>query len=518
MKLSKYIILAAVAVFLGACDNGFEEMNTNPYGLTTIDPALLFANAVRTTHPGQWEGEQTIVQQFLNAYDLGATSGFNFNLDNNNFNNPKWNTNYETPVKLLVQAIALAEENGANVNLMSMMRIWKAYVFMTLVDTYGDVPYSQSGKAYLEVNYFPAYDDDQAIYEDLYNELRAASAALDPAASYVPEDILYGNSSATPAATAAVQTAKWRKLANSLLLRLGMRYSKVNQGKAAEIVSEAVDAGVMESNADDAYLRFSTVYTNQLNQGPRTINPRYYYMAEPFVNFLKETEDPRAKYIVGKYVEPNNAPSETPDVTLTNQFGFPVGYNQNTITTHPDYRGTAGQGFNYSQLNFRVVGSAVAPILFVTHSQTKLLMAEAAQRGWISGSAQQYYEEGIRASMEEWSLYPNTPDVAITEEETEAYLSQPEVAFDAGNAIEQINTQYWVSNVANGAESFANFRRSGYPVLTPNPANGGLTGGGFVRRMAYPDDESSENESSYQAAVAAIGGDNLTTRVFWDIP
>lgn len=517
MKTIRYFILTSIALlFLGGCDKGFEELNKNPYGVEKLDPALLFANVERTTHPGFWEGEQTIVQQFLNAYDLGATSGFNFNLDNNNFNNPKWNTNYENPVKLIVQAITLAEQEPARVNLMSMMRIWKAYIFMTLVDTYGDVPYSEAGRAYLDGNFFPKYDDDELIYEDLYTELTSAIGALDPAADYVAEDLFYGKSSLQPAGNATAQVAKWEKLGNSILLRLGMRYSKIDPDKAEDIVAEAVAGGVMDSNADDALLVFNSVYPNQLNQGPRTINPRYYYMAEPFVNQLKATSDPRAQYIVGKYADPNNAPNTTPDVTLANQVGFPVGYDQDEILNHPDYQGTAGSGFNYSQLNFSVVGSANAPVFFVTHSQTKLLMAEAAHRGWIGGTAQQFYEEGVRASMDQWSLYPNTPDVAISIADQDTYLSHVDVAYNDTDALELINTQYWISNIANGAESFANFRRSGFPALTPNPANGGLSGGGFVRRMAYPDEESSENEASYQAAVAAIGADDLTTRVFWD--
>jgi hypothetical protein len=515
------ILLSASFLVLGGCDNGFEELNTNPYGITKMTPGLLFANAVRVTHPGTWEGEQTIVQQFLNAYDLGATSGFNFNLDNNNFNNPKWTTNYENTIKFLVPALALAEEEPQpNVNLISMIRIWKAYVFMTLVDTYGDVPYYEAGRGYIDQNFFPVYDDDEEIYEDLYLELTDAVAALDPAGVYVREDLLYGASAAVPAAKADVQAAKWKKLGNSLLLRLGMRYSKKDEAKAKKIVLEAFNGGVMESNADNAYVRFNSVYPNQLNQGPRGTNPRYYYLAEPFVDQLKETADPRAKYIWGKYAEPNDAPnaSSVADVTPANQFGFPVGYNQNTIDEHPDYKGVAGQGFAYSQLNFQVLGSASAPVFYVTHAQTKLLLAEAAYREWIGGSAQQYYEEGVRASMEEWSLFPNTPSVAVTAEEQDDYLAQPGVAYDDADALELIGIQYWIASVANGAESFANFRRTGFPALTPNPANGGLSGGGFARRMAYPDDESSENEEAYRAAAEAIGGDNLTSRVFWDKP
>ncbi|MFC6102103.1 SusD/RagB family nutrient-binding outer membrane lipoprotein [Olivibacter domesticus] len=512
MKKIKYFLalLGSICFSLSSCDKNFETINTNEYGVTNIDPALLFSNAERLTHVGAWEGEQTIVQQFVNAYNLGATAGFNFNEDNNNFNIPKWNSCYENAVKLLVEAIQMAQETPERVNLMSMMRIWKAYVFMTLVDTYGDVPYSEAGKAYQQIIFYPVYDDDRVIYEDLYNELKSAVANMNPAADYVTEDFFYGATG-----SAAAQVVKWKRLGNSLLLRLGMRYSKVDPEKARAIVQEAVDGGVMESNDDDAYMIFTNAYNSTLNDGA-VVNAYYYYLAEPFVNQLKSTNDPRAKYIAGKYADPNAVLSSVPDVTLTNQFGFPVGYDQNNVAQHPNFRGRAGTGFNYSQLNYAIIGNPFAPLFYITHSQTKLLMAEAAYRNWISGSPQAYYEEGIRASMDQWSLYPNTPDRAISEEEKESYVRDPLVAFNTNNALELINTQYWVSNIGNGTESFANFRRSGFPALTPNRYNNNLNGG-FVRRMAYPNDEMSENPNNYQAVVAAMGGDNLSVRVFWDI-
>src|SRR5690606_24309525 len=99
----------------------------------------------------------------------------------------------------------------------------------------------EAGRAYLDANFTPVYDDDADIYDDLYNELTSASAALSPSGDEVPEDLIYGG-----------DIAKWKKLANSLLLRLGMRYSKLNSARAEDIVSEAFNAGVMETNDDDA--------------------------------------------------------------------------------------------------------------------------------------------------------------------------------------------------------------------------------------------------------------------------
>ena len=90
------------------------------------------------------------------------------------------------------------------------------------------------------------------------------------------------------------------------------------------------------------------------------------------------------------------------------------------------------------------------------------------------------------------------------------------MAYNSTDALELINTQYWIVNLRNGTESYANFKRSGYPVLSPNLSNNNLNGG-FARRMSYPDREASANAQNYADAAAGIGGDNLLSRVFWDV-
>ena len=516
-RLTCSILLGASLIGLSSCDEGFEEMNKNPYALTSINPGLLFSNAQQLTFPGSWEGEQTVVQQFVNAYNTGATAGFNFNEDNNTFNISRWDGTYNGPIKLLEQVISLVKDDPTRSNLYNQVRIWRAYNFMGLVDTYGDVPYSQAGKAYLNGAFYPKYDKDQTIYEDLYNEVKTATAALDPAKDLVKEDMLFGT-----AASATVQTAQWKKLGNSLLLRLGMRYSKLDPNKAKTIVQEAFNGGVMQANTDNALIAFSSTYNNQLNNGPRTQNPYFYYLAEPFVTYLKTNTDPRLKYISGKYSDPNQVLALTPDTTTASQVGFPVGYDQTSVLKYADYKGTKGTGQNYSQLNYSVFGSAIAPVFYITNAQTKLLLAEAAVRGWLSGlsgaqTAQQYYEAGVKASMDEYSLYPNVPNPAIPVSTQNSYLTKPNIAYSEAKALELINTQYWVASLGNGGEAFANFRRSGFPALKPNGYNNNLQGG-FVRRFPYPNEESSRNSASYQEAVARMGADNLTTRVFWDKP
>ncbi|MFL5808529.1 MAG: SusD/RagB family nutrient-binding outer membrane lipoprotein, partial [Flavisolibacter sp.] len=442
---------------------------------------------------------------------------------------PKWDQSYaggangnNAPIKNMMQAMSLLGENTTRINLKSMIRIWKAETYMGLVDDYGDIPYTDAGKAVSDGIFYPKYDDDAAIYDDLYKEIKDAVAALNPSGDYVSADLFYGANAQplTKTAIAADQVAKWKKLGNSLLLRLGMRYSKVNPTKAATIVAEAFAGGVMTSNADNAYVKYDgTLYTQADNATLRNFS-QFNYAAEPFVNQLKSTKDPRAKFILGNFANPGNVSGDpNPDTVLANQFGVPIGVTDAQITAPGSpYRGARGGGLNYSQFNIWKIASPAAPDFYVTYAQTSLLLAEAAKRGWVPGgdaTAKTYYENGIKADMAAYSLYPQTTPIPASE--MDGYLLQPAVAYNATDALKLINTQYWIVNLRNGTEAFANFRRSGFPVLSPNLFNNKLNGG-FARRMSYPDVEASTNTANYNAAVAAIGGDKLTSKVFWDTP
>jgi hypothetical protein len=529
LKQVIYAFAAAGVLLLSGCDKDFVEINTDPFAITKLDPALLFAGAQRT-YTGGWESENTIVQQFVVPYNEGATLGFNFNEDIDGQQTGSWNQ-YTGAIKHFVHILNLLDGTTDRVNLQSMVRIWKVQVMMDIVDHYGDVPYSQAGLAAIkgEEFFFPKYDNDEEIYEDLYTELTDAISKLDPAGDFVSADLFYGLKAKYPTQDAAAQVAKWKKLGNSLLLRLGMRYSKVDPAKAQSIVAEAFNGGVMTSNNDNAFVVYDgTLYTNTSNNNLVNNNPRFYYAAEPFVNQLKSTNDPRAKYMIARYANPNDPEGdENPIVALADQYGLPVGIPASSLTVAP-YRGAKQGGYDYSQMNVSVVASLSAPTFWVTYAQTSLLLAEAAHRGWIAGgeaAAQTYYEAGIKADMDVYALYLSETDSnlpAITAAEKDAYLAQPAVAYNSANAYQLINTAYWIVNLRNGAEAFANFRRSGYPALQRNAFDNRLLdngGDGFIHRFSYPDAELSRNKVNYQDAVQAMGGiDNNIARVFWDVP
>lgn len=529
-KIRQILMFAAVLAIFGGCDKNFEEINTDPFAINALDPALLFAGAQRTYVQG-WESENTIVQHFVNPFNDGATLAFNFNADiDYPFQTDPWGQ-YTGAVKSFVHILKQLEGTTTQVNLQSMVRIWKAQVFMNLVDHHGDVPYFNAGLAALngEEFFYPAYDDDAAIYDDLYTELKDAISKLNAGGDFVSADLFYGKNAFYPKNNAADQVAQWKKLGNSLLLRLGMRYSKLNPTKAASIAAEAFAGGVMTSNNDNCFVVFDgTLFVNNMNNNLINNNPKFYYAGEPFVNQLKATNDPRSKYLIASYVEPNNPLGDpNPDLTLENQFGVPVGIPRDQLVNAP-YRGIKGTGYNYSQMNVRVGASVSAPLFWVTYAQTSLLLAEAAKRGWIPGgetAAQTFYEAGIRADMDVYALYiarTASSLLPVSAAEKDAYIADAAVAYNAADALKLINTQYWIATITNGSESWANVRRSGFPVLSPNTFNTDLLqngGDGYVHRFTYPDAEKSKNKANYDAAVAAIGGnDVLTARVFWDKP
>ncbi len=535
-KIRQLIFLSAFLLIIGGCDKGFVEINTNPFALNSMDPGLLFAGQERTGGLGGWESESTVIQQFVNPFNLGATLAFNFNENIDGFQNGSFGA-YTGSVKTFVAILDQLKGTTTQVNLVSYTRLLKALVFMNIVDHYGNVPYFKAGLAVIEgqTAFYPAYDSDAAIYDDLYLEITDALSKMDPAGDYVSADLFYGAKGTIPTTTAAAQVAQWKKFGNSLLLRFGMRYSKLDPAKAATIVAKAFAGGVMASNNDNMYVTYDgTNYTNGNNGGLTTNNPRYYYAAEPFVNQLKSTLDPRSKFMVASFADPNNPLGDAHPVTNPAlQFGLPVGV-LNTDLTKVGYLGAKLTGYAYSQINVDYAASTTTPTFWMTYSQTSLLLAEAANRGWVPGGdaqAKTYYEAGIKADMDVYTVIiaktkPNTAAdalTAITTAEYNTYIAQPSVVYTAANALNLINTQYWISNFLNSSEAWANYRRTGFPVLARNAYNDALLangGNGYVHRFTYPDEELTRNKANYLDAVAKLnsGIDDFATRVFWDKP
>src|SRR5690554_4185648 len=446
MKITyKPLILFALLVSFSSCDKDFEEINTNPILPSTMDPIYQFSKSQQTSAISNYHYQGEIVQQIITPYG-GVLEGGNRNTVHEGNASATFNSLFTGPIRDLTDVIEKLKDNPDRTNLYNMARIWRAYCFQYLVDTYGDVPYTEAGRAYLNSDYLPKYDDQKVIYEDLLKEYEEATDALAAGKDVVTGDLFFGG-----------DIAKWKKLGNSLLLRAGMRYSKIDPAKAKSIVSIAVDpsrGGVMSSNDDNAYLQFDAIYTNGTSSALLGGERHNYYIGAPFVDYLKSTNDPRLEYIAVKYANPSN-PLATAGAANTNpadQIGMPYGYDENSVQNEPNFPGKNGSAFNYSQFNRATVIRLDAPEFLITYAQTQLLLAEARFRDYITtGSAKDYYEAGIKGHMEQEALYGETLD--ITPAQQQAYLLNPEVAFNPARALEQINTQYWVASFRIWAEA-----------------------------------------------------------------
>ena len=503
--LGRWVVAVIAVTSLTSCDSGFDALNTDKTRQTSLEPALLLNDAIvgSALNFGNLTCEAMIVRQGVIPFS-GVHNCANFNLDNKQTGSNNWNRYYgANVVRELADAIA---NSSPDENVHHMARIWRAYAFMVLTDTYGDVPYEEAGEGHLDGAVFPAYDAQEAIYTGaggILQELAEASAALDPEQPADNRIIFYEG-----------DPTQWKRLGYSLLLRAAMRLTKVQPSLAQEYVRTAVAGTLMESNADNAVIYHTPDYRNPVGTQLTGGEAPNYYLDEVFVDYLQENDDPRLASIAVRYPGAESGSGQTEenaDRSPENQIGMPQGYDSNTIVPVAQADGLASF-FAYSQIDRTRMASAEAPNFLVTYAQQQLLLAEAAVRGWIEGDPAALFASGIEAHMQQLDAYG--ADTAVPQAEIDAYLEAHPL--EASQALEQINTQYWVASFMNGSEAWANFRRSGYPDVPPNPLQGDLQTENFIRRFTYPDAEYSVNEDHLAQAVSRQGADRIDTRVWWD--
>lgn len=503
--IKKYLI-ASLILFgcLTSCDKGFDEMNTNPNALIAVEPSYQLNYAILNSAPGlnQIQGGTSIVKQQMRIF-TGVGANGNFNVDARETSSSNWTNGYNN-IRNLVDVIRNTKDLPEKSNLYNMARIWKAYCFMIITDSYGDVPYTEAGLGFLEGVTNPGYDSQQSIYTDILNELDMASAALDASKLLATSDILYGGS-----------ITQWKRLGYSLLLRAAMRLSKVDEATAKKYVAKAVAGGLMKSNNDNAEIRHTANFPSGIGGSLNGGQAHYVYLVADFVDYLQKNNDPRLASIAVRYTTAKSAGDQkenNADRSPADQIGIPMGYDNNSIIPIAAAAGLPSF-MAYSQLDRTRMANPQAPGFLVTYAQTELLLAEAAFRGWASGNAAALFEAGIRADMERYSEYG--ANTTISNSDIDMYVQAHQLT--TGHELEDINTQYWVASYLNGPEAWANFRRSGLPVLTPNPLHGDLgSNENFMRRFGYPESELNVNKAHVDEAVQRQGPDRIDTRVWWD--
>lgn len=510
------------------------DLNKNPDAIEYVIPEYSFTAAVLGSVPGEnYRALGQGLQYFSSYKEVPATGDkfYNFSGTAGTFNiyrgpnpTPTPNSvNNTIPVSWNHILQITKEIPGAeNINKRAALEIIRILAFHQQTDLMGDLPYSEAMKG--NDNLKPKYDTQKSIYAAMLTELETALKSMDATKPNV-----FGN--ADPYFKGDV--AKWKKFGYTLMARLGMRMSDVEPATAKSWVEKAVAGGVMTSFSDIAYIKYANV-TGQMNPRVNTYivgdftspggdNVEGSKWSGKFIDHLKNTSDPRLPVISVVWVPSGG--SFTPNNTPATQRGMVNG----SINTRPTDFDT------YSEPSLLYIDRG-SPIITMGPAEAYLIIAEAAARGWSVGTtAQAAYENGVRAAMAQWALWPTVAPHSgvITTAQVDAYLAANPypVAGTFAQQLETISTQKWVSLLGNDYEVYSNWRRTKYPVFNyanwtvggnkvPYPGN--VTAGKMWRRFSLPIEERNVNNVNYLEAIKRQNFseeqiDLLQGRMWWDV-
>ncbi len=508
------ILLPAIALLtlFVSCTKNFEDMNKNDEKIPEIteqELPFLFAKALSVGSPYSYQTYQNLYADLYAQYF--ATTATAFQTDRytirQDWNSNNWRNQY---TGVIPQLKAIFDNTDPASNEYALASIWWVYCFHHLTDYFGPVPYFQVGDATGEL--IP-YDAQEAIYDDFFARLKTAVEHLKantPGTLYGASDLIYGG-----------DTEKWIRFANSLRLRLALRISAVNPQKAKSEAEDAVQSGVMETNAEDA-LMTKSLSGNDYNQLAHIAVWNEFSMSSGMYSYLKGYEDPRLPV----YFQP--AKSSGAFASLRNgQINADLNHDEN----QPDNLSQIGPSW-VTPAGTSWTENPTRPQDILRCAEVFFLRAEGALNGWnMGGAAEGFYAQGITSSMEshgvpmadiEAYLQSDAVPAAPGDYKNSEPVSNTPVKWSA--AIEtqraQIGTQKWLALYPDGFEAWAELRRTGYPILYPvvQSDNPSLPTGTPIKRIPYPTVELQTNAEALEQGKVLLGGpDDAATRLWWDV-
>ncbi|HEY3403121.1 MAG TPA: SusD/RagB family nutrient-binding outer membrane lipoprotein [Ohtaekwangia sp.] len=527
----KISVVLLTSFMLLRCSN-FEEMNQNPTTSTDMDPNLMLSSIQLQLSGGTFE---TLRNGFIYSghwmqHWTGEYSSTEFGgkgQRNDQYMSALWVSQYPREIKNIVDMVASTTGVASQVNINSVSRIMKVYIFSRLTDLHGDIPYFDAAKGYYTGTFAPKYDRQEDIYTHFFTELDEAVDNIDPAGDKITNDFYFEG-----------DLEKWRKFGNSLRLRLAMRLTKVNPAKAQEEAEAAIAGGVMTSNADNVVMKHvkiawggitsggnatSYVFMNSTLDAERSL----FRMCTTFTDHLVATGDPRLTILGASYLEQAKRPTDITALVLDEVGSYHnMSLPPSTFTYEANGLGGAveitvdGEAVSvtkeYQCLQpSHYISEIESPYVMMSYAEVELWMAEAAFRTWATGkTAAEHFSLALEAGVKEMEVYGAQTEQEVIDDFVDAN------PLESGTELEQINTQLWVSFALNGQEAWANWRRSGFPnIVYPNRDPGvNESNGEIPRRIQYPQEEFDYNTANVREAVDRLpnGEDEWTSRVWWD--
>lgn len=455
-----------------------SDLNRNPKTTSNIPGETLFTNAQKNfadimTTPNVNNNIFEFIVQYWAATTYPQES--RYDLGNRNIPQNWWTIIYRDVIRDLTESIALIRQDEAITeaqqaeqrNKIAIAQIMRVHAFYVLVNTFGNIPYTAAMNV---ENPTPVYDDQQDVYYALLDTLDAALGNLDDSyESFGNADLIYNGN-----------VASWIKFGNSLKLRMAMVIADVDPSTARTLAEEAAPY-VFTSNDDNALFPYmvtppntNPIWTNLVQSNRNDFVP-----ANTLVNTMNGLNDPRRD-----------------DYFTTDPNG---GYSGGVY-------GSGNTFANFSHVSDKALEPDF-PAVLMDYAEVEFLLAEAVERGFnVGGTAADHYSNAIRASILYWGG---------TEADATTYLLLPTVDYQTAQGPWQrkIGTQQWIAQYLRGFDAWVTWRRLDYPELQAPPS--AITA--IPLRYTYPSNEQNLNEENYRQASQAIGGDAVTTKLFWDI-
>lgn len=477
MKLSKYIIIVSLCGLVFSCE---LPDNVNPKMASKVTGPSVFTMAeVQLVEQVNSLDQNQNVSRLLAQYNAQTTyySESQYNFYDRSLPDAMWQTLYRDVLLDMQEAKRLADlditiSSEVRVNQKTIVDILEVYAYHVLVDINGNIPYTEALKGREVPN--PKYDDAATIYADLITRLTNDAATLDNNfASYDVADVVYHG-----------DVDSWILFANSLKLRLAMRLADKNPALSKSSAEAAVASGVFTSQSQSAsqvYYGLSphvnSIYGNMIERGRSD-----FVAANTIVDTMNAINDPRRPYYF----------SAVDGEFIGGLYGYSNVFEQCS-------------SFSAQMLE------ADYPAILMDYVEVEFLLAEAAVRGYNigGGTAESHYNKAITESILAWG--GNITEASV-------YLAQPEIGYStgstAGNFRKKIGFQKWIALYNRGLEGWAEWRRFDTPNFNIPRRR---TADDIPMRMPYPYNEDNLNLTNYTAAAAAIGGDLVSTKLFWDI-
>lgn len=487
MKLEKIILLFLGLFIFSSCQE-FEEFNENPNEPTEVAPSVLMPSAIRQSV------NTSVNAAFLLGNNIGQLTSKTLRTEADTYN---WNSfpfvwegfyGSLTDIKG-IETGAIEAGNELQEGAAIVLRSW---IFANLTNAYGDIPYSEAIQGD-ENNLTPAYDSQQAIYDDILAELDRASTLLANGNGSIEGDILYNG-----------DASKWQKFANSLRLRLLMTAGDKISNVGTQF-SNIVSAGnIFTSNDDNALLDYLSTFPNEYPLiRLKTGDFDAVALGATSLDVMNTYGDPR----LSRYARPNNDDYSNPEFSGAVSGAGSCGKSGSRLG--------AAYFNDPEQTLASEINIASADGIIMTYAEVEFLLAEAAAKGWISDDIEAHYEAGIEASMDYYQV--NYDPFGYTD--FNDYYDNSGVAY---NSTTDIWEQKWLALFFTGLEPFFEVRRwydesgmsfDGIPFLSAPCDN--LNNDNLPMRFRYPGQEQSLNSANYEEAVERLGGSNDINASIW---